>query len=401
MTTSVFYVEKFCSFAVEKETIMENILTALKRLAARVILKSNDPLVVLFLTLLCFANPLVAQERSKVNDAVDSLRNLIYVAYIGTDGWDNVPKSYTYRQVLARFADDQTLDSLARQYKSSVVKATAGMILIERKSRLAVPLVFDILHNSGPLLISYGDIYMGDNVANFLVNELFEKNAINEQDSLRLNDSLLFASDLRHIERRAKLLKSLPVDDQYYAAVKKMYVEEHDGDALIMLARFHREEDTVYVLENLRKYTFSNDDWVEYWYTTLNVDGSNYYHQKNNLTDCALLAVAEWPHERFKPLLTEIRDSFFNPDLRYNIYRSRYFFSALMAYRSPWALDMIEQTFKMIQKHPKDTPYDFYDGEGRYSHRYGESFDRAYELNPDPYFDSLHSKYGRENHRGW
>ena len=201
MTTSVFYVEKFCSFAVEKETIMENILTALKRLAARVILKSNvPPIVVLFLTLLCFANPLVAQKKEKVNDAVDSLRKYNYVAYYGTDGWGNVPESYTFRQVLARFADDQTLDSLARQHKSSVVKATAGMILIERKSRLAVPLVFDILHNSGSFLICYGDVCMDDNVANFLVNELFEKNAINEQDSIRLKDSLLFASDLRHIE---------------------------------------------------------------------------------------------------------------------------------------------------------------------------------------------------------
>ena len=107
------------------------------------------PIVVLFLTLLGFANQLVAQERGKVNDAVDSLRKCNYVAYIGTDGWGNIPESYTFRQVLARFADDQTLDSLARQHKSSVVKATAGMILIERKSRLAVPLVFDILHNNG------------------------------------------------------------------------------------------------------------------------------------------------------------------------------------------------------------------------------------------------------------
>ena len=133
----------------------------------------------------------------------------------------------------------------------------------------------------------------------------------------------------------------------------------------------------------------------------MNEVGSNYHYQKKDLTDCALLAVAEWPHERFKPLLTEIRDSFFNPDLRYDMPRSRYFFSALMAYRSPWALDMIEQTFKMIQKHPKDTPKDYYDGEGQYSHNYGESFDRAYELNPDPYFESLLSKYGRENHMGW
>ena len=250
-------------------------------------------------------------------------------------------------------------------------------------------------------MICYGDVCENDNVANFLVNELFEEDMVNEKDSLRLIDSLLFASNLRHIERRAKLLSSLPVDDQYYAAVKKMYMEEHDGDALIMLARYHREEDTVYVLENLRKYTFSNGDWVEFWYTTLNKNGSNYHYQKNDLTDCALLAVAEWPNERFKPWLTEIRDSFFNPDLRYDMPRSRYFFSALMAYRSPWALDMIEQTFKMIQKHPKDTPKDYYDGEGQYSHDYGESFDRAYELNPDPYFESLLSKYGRENHMGW
>ena len=152
-------------------------------------MKSNVPhIIILFLTLLCFANPLVAQKKEKVSDAVDSLRKYNYVAYYGTDGWGNVPESYTFRQVLARFADDQTLDSLARQHKSSVVKATAGMILIERKSRLAVPLVFDILHNSGSFLICYGDVCMDDNVANFLVNQLFEKDVINEQDSLRLND---------------------------------------------------------------------------------------------------------------------------------------------------------------------------------------------------------------------
>lgn len=365
-------------------------------------IKRTDPfIIVLFFTMLCFANPLVAQERNMVNDAVDSIRKYNYVDYFGGDGWGNIPRWYKYRQFLAKYTDDQTLDSLARQHKSSVVQATAGMILIERKSRLAVPLVFDILHNSGKFLICYGDVCEYDNVSNFLVNELFEKNVINEQDSIRLNDSLLFASGLRHIERRAKLLNALPVEDQYYAAVKKMYEEEHDGDALIILARYHREEDTVFVLENLRKYTFSNGDWVEFWYTTLNKNGSNYHYQKNDLTDCALLAVAEWPNERFKPWLTEIRDSFFNPDLRYDMPRSRYFFSALMAYRSPWALDMIEQTFKMIQKHPKDTPKDYYDGEGQYSHDFGESFDRAYELNPDPYFESLLSKYGRENHMGW
>ena len=37
-------------------------------------------------------------------------------------------------------------------------------------------------------------------------------------------------------------MKNLFPDNQFYESVKRMYVEEHDGDALIMLARFGREE---------------------------------------------------------------------------------------------------------------------------------------------------------------
>lgn len=360
-------------------------------------MKPNDPLIiVLHLMLLCAASPLVAQEINTVNEAIDSIRKYNYVCYLETDGWGNVPRCWVHTQTLARHADDKTLNKIARENNSSVVKAIAGRILIGRKSDLAIPLVFDILHNKNSFLICYGDVCEHDNVANFLIEELFKNNLVSEQDSLRLVDSLLFAPDLRHLKRRAKLLESLPAENQYYSIVKRMYVEEHDGDALIALARFQREEDTVYVLENLRKYRLSDDDWIYYWYTTSKSAGVDYHYQKRNLTECALLAVAEWPHEQFKPLLSEIRDSFLYPILLHNTSRSRYFFSALMAYRSPWALDMIEQTFEMIKNHPNNPPEDFYKGMGRYSLYFGESFDRAYELNPDQYFDELHKKYGRE-----
>ena len=360
-------------------------------------MKPNAPLIiVLHLMLLCAANQLVAQERNIVNEAVDSIRKYNYLCYCGGDGWGNVPRCWVHTQTLARHADDKTLNNLARKHTSPVIKAIAGMILIDRKSDLAIPLVFDILHNKNSFLICYVDICEHDNVANFLVNELFYKNSVSEQDSLRLVDSLLFAPGLRHIKRRAELLESLPTEDQYYPIVKRMYVEEHDGDALIALARFQREEDTVYVLENLRKHMLSYDDWANYWYTISNKTDADYHYQKRDLTECALLAVAEWPHELFKPLLIEIRDSFLYPRLLHNTSRSRYFFSALMAYRSPWALDMIEQTFEMIKNHPNNPPEDFYKGMGRYSLYFGESFDRAYELNPDHYFDNLHKKYGRE-----
>lgn len=114
--------------------------------------------------------------------------------------------------------------------------------------------------------------------------ELFKKSLVTEQDSLRLNDSLLYSPGLRHIKMRAQLMKCLFPENQFYESVKRMYVEEHDGDALIMLARFGREEDTVFVLENLRKYSFPQEEWswAYGWY---------YYHQNINLTDCALLTL--------------------------------------------------------------------------------------------------------------
>lgn len=353
------------------------------------------------LTLYCGVSPLKAQERNLIDEAVDSIRKYNYICYYGTDGWGNVPKCWSYTQLLSRHASDKTLDSLSRKHPSPVIRAVAGMSLIERKSDLAVPLVFDLLHDKNMFEIGYADVFMHDNVGNFLLEELFRNSLISERDSLRLIDSLLFSENLRHIERRAKLLKTLPIEEKYYWGVKRMYLEEHDGNALVALARFHREEDTVYVLENLRKYTLSNDDWIYYWYTTLKETAANYHYQHYNLTDCALLAVAEWPHEQFKALLTKIRDSELYPEIRYDMARLRYFFSALMAYRSPWARDMIEETFEMVKKHPGNPPEDFYHGEGRYSLWYGQCFDRAYELNPDHYFDDLHEKYGRENHMGW
>ncbi|MCQ2283702.1 MAG: hypothetical protein MJZ57_02235 [Bacteroidales bacterium] len=88
-----------------------------------------------------------------------------------------------------------------------------------------------------------------------------------------------------------------------------------------------------------------------------------------------------------------------------NAFKPRYFFSAVMAYHSQWALDLIEETFVLIKQNPEDRPTDYYDNEGWFSHNYGESFDRAYELYPnvynDDYFDALHKKYGRENDMGW
>lgn len=326
-------------------------------------------------------------------DAVDSLLKYNYLDYYGMDGWNSTPtRCILATELLAKNASETFLDTLARAYPNPAIRATAGRILISWKSPLAVPLVFDLLHDTGEIDVAYFDVIEFNSVANFLVDELFDAHIISEKDSLRLNDSLLYIQNLNHIKRRANLLEKLPAEPQYYELVKRMYVEEHDGQALITLARFQHDEDTVYILENLLK---ERDPKIK----------QHYLYQKVDLGQCALLAVANWPHPSFQRYLIDIRNSFFEPKLNYNMPKSRYFFSAVMAYRSQWSLDLIEETFQLIKQNPDDRLTDYYNNEGWYSHNYGESFDRAYELDPtnydDDFFDALHQKYGRENHMGW
>lgn len=329
----------------------------------------------------------------KCKDTIDSLLKYNYLDYYGSDGWSSTPtKCIQAMELLAQNAGTPFLDTLARAYPNPTIRAIAGKILMDWQSPLAIPLIFDILHDTGEIDVAFFDVVEFNTVANFLVDELFDAHLISEKDSLRLNDSLLYAEKLGHIQRRAKLLEQLPTEPQYYELVKRMFVEEHDGDALIALARFHHEEDTIYILENLGK-------------EENRVSDPQYLYQKVDLAECALLAVANWPHPSFQQSLIEIRNSFFEPRLEYNIRLSRYFFSAVMAYHSQWALNLIEETFERIKQNPDDSLTDYYDNEGWYSHKYGESFDRAYELFPniyyDDFFDALHRKYGRENHMGW
>ena len=328
---------------------------------------------------------------ASLEEAVDSLAMGNHVSEYGNNGWGGIPKAYRFaRQMELGFSPEQ-LDSLARHHASPAVRAVAGRILIDAKSPLARRLVMSSLSDTGRFELQCFDVIYADNVANYWVERARKAHILVEADSLRLVDTLIFSPNKGHLVLRNEVLQGLGPQPQYYEVFRRILVEEQDPAALPWVAQYRRIEDTALVLEALRCYSADDSRRTD--------EERRFYNMMMARRNGGLLAVAEWPHPVFMPLLGAIRD-----DLAAGLMDrggTRYLFSAVMAYRSEWSLQFIKETFTMVSHHEGNEPKDYYDGVGMWTRWWGECFDRAYELNPDEYYAKLHKKYAYESNMGW
>lgn len=328
---------------------------------------------------------------ASLEEAVDSLAMRNRVSEYGNNGWGGIPPAYRFARQMRLGFEPAQLDSLARHHPSPAVRAVAGSILIEEKSPLVVPLVMDHLRDTGGFEAQSFDVIYHDNVANYWVKRTLCAHLFTEADSLRLVDTLIYGSNMGHIALQWKILSSLEPLPQYYDIFRRIYIEEDRPEALPWLAQYRRIEDTALVLEALRCY--SADDRRD---TPEERRVYNYMMDKRN---AGLRTVAQWPLPIFQPLLVAIRD-----DLAAGLMDrggTRYLFSAVMAYQSEWSKQFIVETFDKVKQHKGNDPKDYYDGVGMWTHWWGECFDRAYQLNSDPYYEKLHKKYAFNTSMGW
>lgn len=312
--------------------------------------------------------------------AVDSLSGFGSLSYYASNGWGRVSPSYQYYQNMKQSLDVETLDSLARHHESAVVRATAGRILIELGSELAMPLIADRLSDSSLFTLFFWDMGHRSNVADFLVAVPHMEHLLSLEDSLILDSLILHTPGLGHISYRARLVDSLPLLPEYYPIIRRIYIEEKDPSVLVKLAAYREEQDTALILKALS--TFRGGGRSEEW-------------------AMALKAVGGWPHESFRDSILAVREFLAAPDEGLYMGSTRYLFSAIMAYRDVWALRCIEECFEMIAQHNNNEPESLYDGVGMWTHWWGECFDRAYQLNPDPYFFQLHKEHAFPSDMGW
>lgn len=108
-------------------------------------------------------------------------------------------------QLLNRLLAIEDLDSLARHHPSPAVRATTGIILIERAPRAAKRLLTERLTDSSSLITrSYGFcivIQSGNTVGNIMLSYALEHNLFSRKELSTLDSTILATPACRHLNR--------------------------------------------------------------------------------------------------------------------------------------------------------------------------------------------------------
>lgn len=301
-----------------------------------------------------------------VFSVADSLALESSLSVTGADGWSGIDRSYLYYERMGKVYTDKELDSLTRHSNSPIVRAAAGRILLERRSLIAPAMLFDRLNDTATFTLKYYDVGTPCNVATYLVD--CASTLLSPRDSLRLDSVILSSSNYCHIKYRDKLIQSLPAIPENYPMVKNLYVNEHTRAALCALAKFQREEDVPFILQSLAS---------------------------NNPLDqeAGFEAIAAWPDARFHDVLVSQRAQFLQDAFILPV--GMKFFLAVMAYRDSWSRQFIKETFAMVEKHPDNTPDEYFENIGCMSQYWGECFWWACCTKRDTYYKSLFKKYAK------
>lgn len=112
-------------------------------------------------------------------------------------------------QLLNRLLAIEDLDSLARNHPSPAVRATTGIILIERAPRAAKHLLTERLTDTSSLTTrSYGFCIVltsGNTVGNIMLNYALEHNLFSREELASLDSTILATPACRHLNRHHKL----------------------------------------------------------------------------------------------------------------------------------------------------------------------------------------------------
>ena len=162
------------------------------------------------------------QQRKLVDETIEDIANKNTLPRM--DVWGSNMYDVTESQLLNRLLAIEDLDSLARTHPSPAVRATTGIILIERAPQAARRLLADLLADTSTLMItSYGfciTTQNGNTVGNTLLSYALDNNFYSHQEKASIDSLLLTDPDYRHLDRYHKLTHTPIPREMFFSDLK-------------------------------------------------------------------------------------------------------------------------------------------------------------------------------------
>ena len=158
-----------------------------------------------------YSHSILSKRQTKlINETIDGIAEKNTLPRM--DVWGSNMYDVTESQLLNRLLAIEDLDSLARQHPSPAVRATAGIILIERAPQSARRLLADLLSDTSTLMITtYGfciSTQNGNTVGNILLSYALDHNFYSRKELVTIDSLILSDPDYRHLDRYHKLTRT-------------------------------------------------------------------------------------------------------------------------------------------------------------------------------------------------
>jgi len=245
------------------------------------------------------------------------------ISWIGTSSYIG-DQNMAYQQLLSNLCTNSDLITLAQLHPKPQIRALAFEFLTYRDDPSVPQLLEHALTDTCELVHHSADMRWTSNVAEYDVWAFRNSQMIDSSLTYNyqvLDSLLIFTPNLSHIDFIGiSLLPSLPALEKYYARLHSMFEQEGIDNALIPLARYHREQDISLIAQALSQ-------------------PSKAY--------AALHAVANWPHPSFLPHLLSLFDSNLKSTGREDLLKA--FYSALMAYDDQATYEVIDQLLSHLE----------------------------------------------------
>lgn len=245
-----------------------------------------------------------------------------------------MPEQYTDFTKLREIATPKELIALTSHSNAAVRCYAFWALVLDEKLKTSVDLfkiVKDHIDDNEFVESQSGCIISSESVADFFISTVEQKDydlnfymyELNSNQQKEI-DSLLILSKNDSYARQ-KAIQSLETNDQNYAVLRTLVVEENNSVALPKLAAYKKEEDLQLILDFYKVKTGVND---------------------NERLDAAYLAIQEFPHPAFFSFLKEEQSKTFNEEYFSNEWGSLY--EAIARYKNQEAFELLQLPFAKI-----------------------------------------------------
>ena len=307
-------------------------------------------LIINIIALLLCTNIALAQEKTELQQAIDSVEMIPRISLSANNGWGEVPKSWEWQERLKALATDDDLARIATESKSPQARVFAYITLVEKKSDKCFDLLKKMIIDDSSLGLHHNDVLYDDYVNDYVIRKTIKAGILDSTQIAYIDSFVIFSPEMPECTYLYTALEKVAPQPEYYDRICQLFKKGHWG-ALEYIAMYKKEKDAKRILKILNEYKIKTyaEEW-DYYNSELEQIGeeeAKKFKPKHPLrkehSAYAIKAISRWTHPSFIPTLEKYIENTQLYDIEHYHVDAITIMNILMNYDNDWAYGIMER----------------------------------------------------------